>query len=284
MTINFIKKKIFIINNQNKIIIFLLIFVIILLLSLKLSPGKDWDVFYSASKLLFEGKSPYNYETFGNPPWSLIISIPLVIVFPKKIAGDIWFVIGIFFFAITAYRLHAKPIAMGLFLIAPPTVHCLLNGNINWLPLFGFTLPPYIGLLFILIKPQIGIGLAIYWIINAYKSGGFIKVIKIIFPTLIAYILSFVLYGFWIKNMLNIYKVSMLWNTSLWPYSVPLGLLLIIFGIKKKDPTWVYGAGPFLSPYVLFHVWDAVLVSLLRKTWILFFIVILLWIIVFYKL
>lgn len=244
-------------------------------------PGPDWTTFYEASHYLADGRSPYLQQAFANPPWALIPALPLALLLPKQLGGSAWLVLSFAAFGLVAYRLGAKPLGFGLFLAAPTTAHCLLNGNIDWLPLLGFTLAPQIGLPIVLIKPQIGLGIAIFWVVEAYREGGIRQVLRIVYPAAALYLVSFVVFGLWMTSYDVVFRNSIEWNASFFPYTIPLGLGLIAMGIYRRRAIWTYGAGPCLSPYVLFHVWNALLVSLLKKPWILAAISAALWIYVF---
>lgn len=245
-----------------------------------LAPGPDWHTFYEASHYLVRGQSPYLQKAFANPPWALIPALPIALLLPEQLGRAAWFVAGIAGFAAVAYRLGAKPLSFGLFLAAPTTTHNLLNGNIDWLPLLGFTLPPQIGLLLVVTKPQIGLGIAIYWMVEAYRNGGIRGFLRLVYPTALAYLFSFLLYGFWLTSYGVVYRTSVEWNASFWPYTIPLGIGLMAVGIVRRKADWTYGAGPCLSPYVLFHVWNALLISFLNRPWVLGSIVVALWILV----
>lgn len=69
-------------------------------------------------------------------------------------------------------------------------------------------------------------------------------------------------------------------NSSLWPLSIPIGLVLLVTAIQKREIKYSMPASPFLSPYVLFHSWSSAVVSLVTSPVQLFLTVISLWVIV----
>jgi hypothetical protein len=77
---------------------------------------------------------------------------------PENIGRGFLFVVSLAAFAYTDFRLGGKPLALGEFLASPPVLHCLLNSNLDWMPLLGFVLPPPVGLFFLAVKPQVGSG------------------------------------------------------------------------------------------------------------------------------
>lgn len=259
----------------------ILLFASVWPISQALNPGPDWHTFYEASHYLVSGQSPYKQPAFANPPWALLPALPLALLLPEQVGRGAWFVLSVVAFAVVAYRLGAKPLSLALFLAGPMTAHNLLNGNIDWLPFLGFTLPPVWGLPLVLIKPQIGIGIALYWLVQAYRQGGWRRAIVLLAPTLAAYGLSFAVYGLWPLTMGTVFRNSIQWNASFWPYTIPLGILLIGVAISRSDPRWVYPVGPMLSPYALFHTWNGVLLALLDRPRLMAAIVVPLWIMVF---
>jgi hypothetical protein len=121
----------------------------------------------------------------------------------------------------------AQPLAIISILLSPPFLHLLRNSNFDWLVVIGFILPPSIGLFFVLVKPQIGIGIAIYWLFLHWKKKGVCGVILVFSPVTLAFILSFAIYGFWLPLMFKSHGMETKWNLSLWPYSILIGSALI---------------------------------------------------------
>lgn len=107
-----------------------------------LPPGIDWrDTYRPAARALLSGKSPYTVDIYFAAPWALLPLIPFALL-PETIGRAVLLLVGLIAFAFTARRLGAKPLSMTAFLLSPPVLHCLLNSNIEWLPLLGAVLPP----------------------------------------------------------------------------------------------------------------------------------------------
>lgn len=230
--------------------------------SLYLPGGFDWEAFRRGSLLLIQGKSPYQ-EGVYNPPWALIPSI-LLLPFHENVGRSLWFFLSLASFAFVAFRLGGSKVATIAFLLSPPVIECLLHGNNDWLVLIGVILPPQVGLFFLAIKPQVGFGLAIYWVYEAFRRGGLREVVRLIAPVTAAFVLSFLVYGFWPAYYRVTYDFSMSWNASLWPISIPVGVLLLVHSLRSKKPGFAVAASPCLSPYVIFHSWSGALVMLAR--------------------
>ncbi len=247
-------------TKKQYIILSFLAIALLALMVVFLPPGIDWhNVYLPATKEFLAGRSPFSIYTYFNAPWILIPFIPLVFL-PEPLSRAIVAFAILASFGYTAYRLGAKFPAIILILISPPVVHNVLNGNIDGLVLLGIILPPQIGLFFIAIKPQIGSAVALFWLIETWRSKGFKEVARVFAPVVVALSITFVAYGFWPRHFLELSSAEA--NASLWPLSIPIGLALITAGIRKRQIKFPIAASPFLSPYLKFHSWSTVLLAL----------------------
>lgn len=231
---------------------------------LSLPPGIDWrDTYRPAAQAVLSGESPYSaVPIFFAAPWSLIPLLPYAFM-PEPLGRALLFLVGLGTFSVIAYRLGAKPITLTVFLLSPPVIHCLLNSNIEWLALLGVILPPQIGLFFVVIKPQIGIGIAIFWLIQSWRKGGWREAIRVFAPVTLALLVSFALYGLWPLRFRETLALSQNFNASLWPMSIPVGLTLLVASLRKHNIRMAMASSPCLSPYVLLHAWVGALASLM---------------------
>jgi hypothetical protein len=226
-----------------------------------LPPGVDWEKAYRpASLALLSGKNPYEVFGFYNAPWTLLPILPLALL-PVNLGRAAFFLMGLLGFSFTAYRLKARPLAWGAFLGSPPVMHCLLNASIDWMPLVGFVLPPRYGLFLVLIKPQVGFTVALFWLVEAWRDGGLRRVVWVFWPVTVVMLLSFALFGLWPFRFDRL--VDLWWNASLWPMSIPVGLGLMAAAFRTRKINFAMGAAPCLSPYVLFHSWSGALAAIL---------------------
>jgi hypothetical protein len=215
----------------------------------------DWRQGYRLYALTaLGGQSPYSTGNFYNPPWALLPALPLALL-PEKIGGALWFALGFVGFAVAGHRLGAGPVSLVALLLSPFVILNQLNGNIDWLPLLGFTLPPPVGLFLILIKPQMGLGLAVYWAAEALQRRAFLRTVA---PVALVFALSLALYGAWPLQTGRVVQVAQAHNTSLWPWGAGVGLALLALALKQRAPRWAMASGPFLSPYLLLHSWVSV--------------------------
>jgi hypothetical protein len=135
------------------------------------------------------------------------------------------------------------------------------NGNIDGILALGLIMPSPLGLFFLLAKPQISVAVIVFWIIEAWRIGGFFRVIRIFLPVITAYIISFLIFGFWIVNAFQVKDVW--WNSSIWPVGIPFGLLFLGIAVWKREVKFAIAASPFLAPYLAEHSWAFVWLGLL---------------------
>src|SRR5574342_225013 len=120
----------------------ILTILLIIIMSVYLPPAVDWHgSFRPATLELIHGRTPYSAYGFYHAPWGLIPLIPLVLL-PESIGRAILVVCALVSYAFVARRLGAKPVAIVALLLSPPVFHELLNGNLDWLAVLGFVMPP----------------------------------------------------------------------------------------------------------------------------------------------
>lgn len=241
-------------------------------------PPLDWIHTYAPAALaVWHGQSPYTVPVFFAAPWATLPLIPFALM-PYEIGRWCLLVTGLCAFAFSAYHLGAKPITLSLFILSYPVLSDIANGNIEWMAMLGFVLPPQIGLIFVMVKPQVGIGIAIYWLIEAWREGGVYRVAKIFAPVTILFIISFAIYGFWPlrfqQTLLLAEQIhsntNLDYNASFWPFGVILGLLLLAKAIKDKNNRPSIMSSPFLSPYALIATYATALLAQIDKPLIFF--------------
>jgi hypothetical protein len=246
--------------------------------------GVDWRQTYrTGARAIFKGQNPYQVvPTFRNPVWILLPLAPFAFL-PDKLGSALMLVMDVSLYAFVAHRLKARPIAFTAFMLSPAMLFSHIMLNIDPFILFGFILPAPIGLLFVLAKPQIGLGVCIYWLIEAWRNGGIRKALMILIPSAIAIACSFILYGNWVAQSVarDKFLLSVGWNDSLWPYGLVVGMALLIYGILKRDKVASASASPFLSPYVFLPSWSSALIILFRSDVLMVTAVVAMWIRVF---
>jgi hypothetical protein len=230
----------------------------------------DWaDYFLPATQSFIEARSPYDIPGVYNPPWAFLFLTPLVLLDPN-LGAAILSVAMFFSLVYVSHRLGMRKWEILALTSLPPVFFInLTNPNLDWLAALGFILPPQIGLFFVLIKPQIGISISIYWLVESWRDGGWREAARVFGPVTIAFLLSVVIYGpYFIQSMQSRNLLTIEWNYSLWPYSIPIGLALLASAIRKREIYHAILAGPFLSPYVAIYTWPVAFLGLSNNKWV----------------
>jgi hypothetical protein len=232
---------------------------------LYLPEGIDWEQGYREGALnVLTGHEPYGAQDgFYAPPWSALMLAPFAVL-PVDIGRSALFVAAVLSYGFAAWRCGAGRLSFALFLGSPVVLHGLLNCNMDWLVLWAIALPPRWGLFFALVKPQVGIGLCVWWLAEAWRDGGWRRVVEVFWPITVVGLLSLAIYGLWPLASQRI--THLYWNVSLWPYAIPLGIALMAIAIKKRAMKPALAASPFFSPYMMFHSYAGAVVTLAGNT------------------
>lgn len=224
----------------------------------------DWNIaFYPASKLLLQGQNPYFVGRLHIPVWGLIPLIPFVLL-GHDLGGLLLFFFNLFTYAYVGYRLKGKPVALLALLLSPLVFYNLFLGNIDSLVLWGLLLPPPVGLFLIVIKPQIGIGVVVYIARATWLEGGWRKLLLTFAPVTAALAISFLVLGNWVANTSED-VVTAYWNFSFFPWSVPIGLAILIWAMARRKLALSLSASPFLAPYISVGSWFVLFMGLLEN-------------------
>jgi hypothetical protein len=223
--------------------------------------GIDWELCFRRATLEFlAGRSPYTVDGFFNPPWTLIPFIPFSFL-PVRISNLLLVDIGLLCYLFILYRLKVRPIAALIFLLFPTTLVGLHTVNIEWLVMLGFVLPPPVGLFFVLMKPQVGIAIALYWLVVNPKR------IKTFLPVTLAFLISLAVYSDWLPRLVIRGTKTGYYGTfdiGFFPYLVPLGLALLVVAIRKHKEAFAFMASPFFAPYVGANSYSIVVLGLCK--------------------
>jgi hypothetical protein len=225
-------------------------------------PTADFYVnFYPAAQSVLSGHSPY--ETITNsPPWGIIPLLPLALL-PPVPAHGVYFAACLFVLVYIAWRLKATPLTIAAFILSPTTLGALLVGNLDPIIVSGILFPPALGLLILLIKPQIGTGVALYYLIDFLRNKRFLAAVVTFLPVATAYILTLLLFPEWYARISTLPTNG--WNRSLFPYSIPLGLFLVWLALRRRNPYFALAAAPFFAPYHSFYTYAVVQLGLLHE-------------------
>lgn len=251
--------------NSRKVFISLVLaaLLVIAVYAASFLPTADWfDTFDPAARGVFSGQSPYDLISFANPPWAVIPLLPIVLL-PPFYAHGLMFVVCFLLLGLIAYRLNASPITIVVFFLSPTTIGMLLGNNIDPIVVSGMLFPPMLGLFFLVMKPQIGFGVVLYYFISLWKDHGFWKVVRELGPLCITWILSMLLFPAWIDRML-FNGPQFAWNSSSFPYLIPLGLFFLWLAFRHRNPFFALASSLFFAPYHTFYSYVGLQIGLMH--------------------
>lgn len=268
---------------NNRIVVFVVGIVLAVLLFIGVATiwsivGIDWkETFYPVARAVLDGKSPYIVPTFRNVPWTVLPLLPFAL-FSETVGGILFFLATYVAYGWVAYKLKASPIALIAFLISPPVFYGMRMLNVDILVLLGFVLPAPIGLFLVIIKPQMGLAMVIFWFVEAWRNGGIRAVLRTFTPVTVVTLLSLVFFGNWQAGRQSDLSGSF-WNASLWPWVLPIGLALVMLSLRDRRKELAISASPFLSPYLAYHSWAGALLGLIQRDFELVTVVVGMWLV-----
>ncbi len=226
-------------------------------------PNADWTGTYEAvGRGVFHGRSPYAQPLFVNPPWGALLVVPFA-AFSSGVGRGLLLVASLAAWTYAGWRLHAPRIAFVAMLLSPTAISSLLAANLDAFVVLGLFLPPAAGLFLLMLKPQIGLGPALYDLVDRWQDGRFRSVLRTFGPIIIAYVLSAILFPVWVDRMLH--KPANVWNRTLFPYGLPVGFLFLWLSLRTRNAFWALASSPFLAPYVTLPTYLVVQVGLLHE-------------------
>lgn len=218
--------------------------------------------FYAAARNVLNGHSPYDAVGYICAPWGVIPLIPYALL-PPLPAHGLYFATCLYILIYIAWRLDANPLAIVAFILSPTAVGALLVGNLDAVVISGMLFPPIVGLLVLLIKPQIGAGVALYYLGEWLRSRNWLEGVRSFLPSAAAFGLAAIFFPIWIIRAAN--NTSDVWNRTLFPYSIPVAALLLWIAFRNRNPYFALASTAFFAPYLSFYTYIIVQIGLLHK-------------------
>lgn len=238
------------------------LFALVAFLTAGLPTADFYSNFYDAARNALAGHSPYEAVGYICAPWGIIPLIPFALL-PPLPAHGLYFATCLFILVYIAWRLHASPLTIVAFILSPTAIGALLVGNLDVVVISGMFFPPILGLLILMIKPQIGTGVALYYLIDFVRQKRWLEGLKAFSPVTAAYGLALIFFPVWYVRAIN--NPSNVWNRSLFPYAVPLGLFLLWLALRHRNPYFALASTAFLAPYLTFYTYIIVQIGLLHE-------------------
>lgn len=217
-------------------------------------PFTDWlGTFYPATLALLNGAS-LDQLGFFNPTYALAPLIPFALL--GQDMSIVYVLVSILAFILIGLRLSSHWQSVLLILLSPFVFASILFGNVEWLVLLGLIMPKPIGIVFLLIKPQMTILLVLYWMYQAYSQR---QLTKLVAPTIFALGFSFLLEPSYITRMLSYSILHVPFaNISLFPYGLVISIVLLFIAWRQHKGDSLLSASAFAMPYYTLSAWSIV--------------------------
>ena len=181
----------------------------------------------------------------GTPlfPWATLILMPLRYFTPRD-ATAIINTFSVVLIALLIKRFDGNILFTIPIILSPIGYRLITTGQTDALILASVFLPAGFDLLFFW-KPQV--------IAHVFWVGALAKPKVYLVSGIALFLVSWLLWWGWPKAILEFGQTRLIegwWNFSLWPYSIPIGILMVFLSIKKKDVGYGIVASPLLFPYV----------------------------------
>ena len=196
-------------------------------------PYVDWRATFRPA-ILNLGDPYFKSGRVFNPPWLLAALYPLAVL-PPRLGAAIVMTISIL--GVVAYVQH--PVKIAAVILSAPVTALFLYGQLDGLLLWALMLPAWLGVPFLLAKPQ-GVFLTTIRRLNTKSVAATIGIL----------ILSIAVWGFWWQKIIG-YQPDQTVNLSLFPYSIPFGIALLYFGWKRDSDTLLILGSLCFSPYFM---------------------------------
>ena len=227
-----------------------------------LMPTADWfDTFDPAARGVFSGLAPYHRVGYVYPVWGVVPLLPIVL-FPPQIAHGLMYIVCALILFYIMWRLKVGVVAAVAFFLSPTAIGALMVNNIDPMVISGILFPPVWGLFLLVLKPQIGFGVVIYYLVEIWRKDGFWGAVRTFAPVSIAWMISAALFPVWIERMLR--NPQIIWNRSLFPYLIPLGLFLLWLAFRNKNPYFALASSLFFAPYHSLYSYIIVQIGLMH--------------------
>jgi hypothetical protein len=215
-------------------------------LNQELIMNNDWTrTFAPMVKAVLKGQNPYtSVHHYVNPPWLLL---PLLPVFWAP-----WWLAMLFPTAVLVFGAwqHRKPWLIPIVGLSFPFIALSIYANVDWVVLLGLIIRGPAGPILVTAKPQAG---AFSMLADLKERAGWYKRALFLLPFAIVVMVSTMIFPNWLFSMLDTPNLVPERNVSLFPYTIPFGLIALWLCWRRADPLWGVVASVSLSPYLYIH-------------------------------
>lgn len=200
--------------------------------------------------------NPYTVKTFLYPPWAALFFFPNSIP-PLPVSTLIQSCLYFAILTLVVFKYGGGQKAILIAFSSFVAFDAILELNIEWIVCIGLLVPAAFSGPFLVIKPQIALGV---WLSCTWR-----ELLHALIVLLVVILVSFVIWGAWPETMLdgirkytlgsNAYSQFNLAPIS-WlslPVSVLIGIVLSWRAFRKRDPVLSILAWLFFVPYITFY-------------------------------
>jgi hypothetical protein len=202
-------------------------------------------------------------------PWAVPLFLPVALL-PLNVAMALMRTLSMGLLFHLTGRSRWKMAALCL---SPVAMSLVATGNIDAIAASGILLSGPAAIILLMMKPQVA-GLAM---LPVLRRDGW----KQLVPMLVIVALSTWLWPEWIERAALAREGSTRLNWSVFPYGIPVALVLLFLGWQRRDPELGALATPFAVPYfafysfapmmaITFHRWPRIGWALWVLSWVLF--------------
>lgn len=191
--------------------------------------------------------NPYDVGGFHAMPYANILLLPFDEL-PLQWAALCFTLLYFSMLAAVIYKFGGGVRALLIALTSVLALDTALEINIDWMVCIGLLVPRPFSIPFLLIKPQSALGYVL-----SFSRRDFVR--ATIF-TLIVFIGTFLVWGFWIEDLFLRVNETNMWVNLAPRRSIPpvvaylLGAALLIYAFRKRDPILCIVGGLFFVPYI----------------------------------
>jgi hypothetical protein len=179
-------------------------------------------------------------------PWAAMLLSPLATL-PDRMATALLNGASVIALALVLRHLGGSAWLVFPLLISPMGYWLFTNGQTDTLILAGLLIFNGLDPLILMLKPQVAAGAIIARLRRVGAAWG-----RYLAPLAVVLVLSLLVWWGWPIGLLA-YRETLIggeWNSSLWPFGLPIGVVLLWQAWRTGEDRWGLAATPLLFPYV----------------------------------
>lgn len=203
----------------------------------------DGTIFIYAARAVRLNLSPYDVGIYFYSPLWLAWSLLPVSFLPDLIYVRLLAFLMALCGGLVVLRLSRDRFVILVALLCPYLWLSAIFGNIENAVLLATVLPFPIGIWILVLKPQMSIGLIAH---RSWQALRYRRLIHLASIMLCAVLLAVSIAA----GMLRHSPMDQQWYSVFWPYGIPIGIVMLLIGLRRDDWRWSFAASMFFAPYI----------------------------------